>query len=283
MLWQPIKTGAKLHWRRIPGWVLSIWGVVWLVTASSSFFSESVRTFLTSHFGSVFTVAVVAALAFSLWKLYEPTRVSFSLKHFNTTISIQFGDLFSTAGHIVVPVGEFFDSELGDPVAVRSVHGQFIQRVLGGNANKFNDDVDRYLVDEPSIQKQRRTVKRNRSYAIGTTAVMTEGARKYFLLAFANTDLIDCKASASIQQMFVALAGLWEKVRNQANNQVVHIPLVGGAVSGVSLEPIQLLRVLLMSILIATRSARITDEIEIVLHESLITKIDIRAIAEEWK
>jgi hypothetical protein len=92
-----------------------------------------------------------AARCLSSWSIYAvhiariATKVSFQFKTTNTKVTLRFGDLFTCKGHIVIPANEFFDSQLGQPVSAKSVHGQFIQRVLGGDSAKFDADVGRSL------------------------------------------------------------------------------------------------------------------------------------------
>ena len=246
-----------------------------------SFFFNEIKVVFEGHAGSVIVGAVIIAIGYVMWRLIEPTHVSFSLKTTNTNISIRFGDLFASRGHIVIPVGEFFDSQLGEPVAPASVHGQFIQQVLQGNSAKFDADVERSLASQTYEQVARR-VGHDRRYDIGTTAVLTEGARKYFLFALSKTDVVTSKASADVPQMWTALIGLWRKVRTEANGEIVYVPLVGGGLSGVGLEPIHLLRFLLLTVLAETRAAPITSQIEVILHRDLFQKIDLHAILKDW-
>ena len=94
--------------------------------------------------------------------------------------------------------------------------------------------------------------------------------------------MIGKRSSADIPQMWRALTGLWEGVRIAASNQTVAIPVVGGALSGVGLPPIHLLRIIILSILIETRIDKITQEIRIVLHPDMFGEVDLNSIKREW-
>ena len=74
-------------------------------------------------------------------------RVSFLLPNTNTRLVLLFADFFSLDGCKIIAVSEFFDSQLGDIVSPRSLHGQFIQSKLGGLSSAFNDLVN------PSLSK----------------------------------------------------------------------------------------------------------------------------------
>ncbi len=78
--------------------------------------------------------------------------------------------------------------------------------------------------------------------------------------------------------MWAALAGLWQCVRNHSNGHAVSLPLAGAGQSGVGVEPMHLLRLILLSILVATREREVSKRINIVRHPDLFEKIDLRGI-----
>jgi hypothetical protein len=122
-----------------------------------------------------------------------------------------------------------------------------------------------------------------RRYPIGTTAVLTEGTRKCFLFALTRTNPETCEASADVPQLWQALFALWKCVRKEANGDRIHLPLVGGGLARLNLEPRHLLRLCLLTILLETRNAPISNEIEIVLHSNFIGEIDLRSVVADWR
>ena len=225
---------------------------------------------------------VVFGIIFALWKTFPTKKATRRLANTNTTIQIIFGDIFATDGHVVVPVNEYFDSEIGDLVSPLSLHGKFIHQILGGKSQILDELVDQRL-DRVPCQMMQNKKGREQKYPIGTTLVHDATATKYFLVALSRTDAETLKAKADVPELWQALSGLWEKVRIEAGGRPVNIPLIGSGLSGVGLPPQQLLRIIMMSILDATKKWELTSEIRIVLHETVFEHIDLNVIQKDWR
>ncbi len=112
-------------------------------------------------------------------------------------------------------------------------------------------------------------------------ALASEG-RRGFLFALSRTDAETLKASADVATMWQALAGLWKCVRNHSNGHPISLPLIGAGQSGVGIEPKHLLRLILLSIMVATRDGEVCKRINVVLHESVFEKIDLQEVKDDW-
>ncbi len=273
--------GLKLHWKKSFGWAIGTWGTTWLIVESFSFLSPDFKGLVDdwnlTTIGVFFTLAVFVIC----WRLPGSTKVSFRLPTTNTKIEILFGDLFKLKGHLAIPVNEFFDGQLGQYVAPTSVHGQFIQKFFQGDYSRFEAQVDSALKHKKSKVKQ-RSITRNNSYPIGTTAVLDIGEQKSFLFALSTTDPKTAKAHADVPMMWEALQELWRTVRASSNGEPINIPLVGGGQSHVGLEPPHLIWVILLSVLVATRDTEITKTIRVVIQEDEIERIDLDKLKAEW-
>ena len=283
MLAQRYAIGIKRHWKQLFSWVFCTWGVMWLVVESLSFlipeFKETVENWNLETIGIFISFAALVIIL----RLPVSTRISFHVPTTNTKIEVQFSDLFESKGHghLAIPVNEFFDGQLGEYVAPSSVHGQFIQNFFQGSSSDFESLVDEALVDK-ELEVKERSVRRNKSYPIGTTAVLKIAERKSFLFVAAMTDLQTAKAYANVSMMWKALEGLWQTVRASSDGDLISMPLVGGGQSQVGLEPLHLLRIILLSVLVATRETEITKTIRVVIHEDLLDRIDLDMIKREW-
>ena len=225
---------------------------------------------------------VIFGLIFAWWRTFPSKKTTIRLKNTNTSVEVVFGDIFDQTGHMVIPVNEYFDSEIGDPVSPLSLHGQFIQRVLGGRSSSLDELVDTRLNAVPHKLVPRQQ-GRNRKFPIGTTLSYDATATKYFLVALSRTDTETLKAKADVPDLWQALSGLWDKVRMDAGGSPVNIPLIGSGLSGVGLPPQQLLQIIMMSILDATKKREITPEIRIVLHENVFEYVHLDLIKKEWR
>ena len=227
-------------------------------------------------------MAVGISILFAIYKSKQPQQIRIEIKTSNTIVTIWFGDLFASPGHKVIPVNEYFDSELGEYVSPKSLHGLFIKRILGGNSLVFDNLADESLATT-KCEIQQRERGRIKRYPIGTTAVVTMNDEKYFLVALSKTNMQTLKASADIPQLWTALEGLWKQVRISSGDCAVSIPLIGGGLSGIGLPSTQLLQLIILSIVSETKKTRIAPEIKIILQEDLYKEVDLELIARNWR
>ena len=275
-----IWVGLRRHRTLFLRWFLEFFGAIWLVIEATSYFSAWVRQYTEGNH-RLLLAAIAAALSGALWRAREPMAVVVQLRQTNTQITIRFGDLFAARDdHLAISVNDAFDGELGTPVDPKSVHGQLIQKFYNGSQRDFEAACDAQLTKSQGVASGRRS--RKLSYPIGTTAAVTLGGRKGFLFALSHTDATTLKAQSGVGTMWDSLGGLWKCVRNHSNGHAISLPLVGAGQSGVGIEPKHLLRLILLSILVATRDGEVCKRISIVLHPDLFDKIDLRSVESDW-
>ena len=228
-----------------------------------------------------YVAMVVVSLVLGVAYGWPKKAVRIPMRNINTKVTVVFGDLFAQPGCRVVSVNEFFDSEIGDPVSPRSLHGVFIQTVLGGQAGAFDKLVSERLEGKASTYIHRPRGKERR-YDIGTTAVVDVVGVRYFLVALCRTNLETLKAEAGVPELWQALSGLWDTVRVSANGEAVGLPLLGSGLAQMRLPPKQLIQIILMSILEKAKSAEIASEIRLVLTPDKFAEVDLNALRKEW-
>ena len=195
----------------------------------------------------------------------------------HTDVEVGFGDIFHADGVRIVAVNDFFDSELGEYVSPRSVHGQLIERDFRGSAAQFASSVRDALVGVPSEQVE-RTGGHSERFPVGTTAVLDVGAQRYVLVVLARTDVNSLKANAGLAELVHALAEGWKAARNAAGGRSVAVPLLGSGLSGVGLSEQQLATVLLASLIEANGYQQVAPLVRVVLPGTLYGVVDLKAL-----
>ena len=216
-----------------------------------------------------------------LLRAWPRTTVSIEVPNSDSSIEIKFGDIFEGSEAIVIPVNEFFDGKLGDHVSEKSLHGKFIRNVLGGRSATFNSLTDKTLKSLSSTFCERKSGRKNK-YPIGTTAVADVNDVRYFLTALSKTDVETLKASASLHELWNALSGLWNAIRNHSNGCTVCLPLMGSGLSGVGIPTRQLIQQILTSFFYYTKQGKISDKIVIVLPKDMRNKLNLIEIKRSW-
>ena len=216
------------------------------------------------------------------WHAWPTKRIAFQIPMTDSSIEIKFGDVFAGKGVVVIPVNEYFDGELGDPVSKKSLHGQFIKSVLGGDSKQFVALTNAALAAcSPQACVQRPSGQCNR-YGIGTVARLDVDQQRYLLAALSHTDLVSLKASATVDDLWTCLTGVWKGVRQHAGGSPVKVPLIGSGLSGTGLPPKILTEIIVTSFVCATKVQKVADSVTLVLPCRLTGKLDLKNIKRRW-
>lgn len=252
---------------------LATYGLLWTIVESVGAFFPQIKP---EGIGQ-YALLVLPSIAYGAWHAWPVSSVELTVPNSDSVLCIEFGDIWEKTGCIAIQVNEYFDSQIGDHVSPNSLHGQFIQKVLRSQSADFDLYVARALENVP-YETVARTSGNPKKYKIGTTASIDIGPQRYLLFAFAKTDITTLKASASVHELWDALAGLWQSVTIRNNGYPVSMPLVGGGLSGVGLPAKNLLQILMTSFSYYTKKQKITSRLTIVLPKSLSKEIDLREL-----
>ena len=229
------------------------------------------------------TFAIIAgSLAYGISKCWHKNRITIKVPASDSSIEVVFGDIFDGTDLIVIPVNEYFDGELGDHVSVNTLHGKFIKKILGGQYSSFRNLTDDALKGIPSVTAQRKSGRSER-YPIGTVASVDIADRRYLLSVLSRTDLETLKASATVPDLWVCLAGIWKAIQDFSNGGVARVPLIGSGLSRVGLPPSNLIEIILISFFDSTKIVRkIADKVVLVLDPRLKGEVDLTSIGRRW-
>jgi len=252
---------------------LAAYGLAWTLIESIGAFFPEVKPEGWKQYGAL----IFLSLSYGLQQAWPRKSVELDVPFSDSIIRIEFGDLWKKKGCIAIQVNEFFDSQIGDHVSVNSLHGQFITNTLRGQSAEFDRLIGLALVNKP-FEQVKRTGGNTRRFRIGTTACVDVGPTRYLLFALSKTDITSLKATATVHELWDALAGLWQAITIHSNGDPVSMALVGSGLSGIGLPPRNLLAILLTSFAYYTKKQKITGKLTIVLPNSLANDIDLREV-----
>ena len=255
----------------------AIYGILWAIVESFGYFFEDNKPEGFYWYGAMVIVSVVSGL----WKCWPRNRIVLKIPASDSSMEINFGDIFEGNGVVVIPVNEYFDGCLGDHVSENTLHGLFIKKILGGQSATFFDLTSKALesFNEEHVQsKSGREMK----YPIGTVACVDVNDKRFLLAALSRTNTKTQKASATVHELWDCLAGIWDGARNFSNGDCVKLPLVGSGQSGVGLPAKNLVEVIVTSFLYYTKKQKIADRVILVLHSRLRGEIDLVSIRRSW-
>lgn len=258
---------------------LATYGALWAGVESLSAFFVA----LTPEGLGWYSALVALAAVGGGWRAWPTQRIEFPIPGCDSSFEIRSGNVFEGAGVIVIPVNEYFDGELGDHVSERSLHGQLVKNVLAGQAKTFAELTSRALMGvTPEERSVTRPSGRRDRYAIGTVARVDLNEQRYLLVVLSHTDLMTLKASATVQDLWTCLAGIWKGIREYSNGRPIRMPLVGAGLSGTGLPPGNLIEIMVTSFLCSTKERKVADRVTLVLPPRVARSLDLNSIKRSW-
>lgn len=212
----------------------------------------------------VAVLGLAASVVYGVCRAW-PRPIQTHFKSLSTTVRVVRGDLFDQGdAHLVVGVSDTFDTA-SPHIASASVQGQFLQRVYGNDGAKLDADIEDELSGVATIGVIDGKKGKAQRYPLGTTVALRANARRYFLLAYTLMDS-NSTASTTTDGVWNSLSELWKTVRRESNGSRVCIPMIGGGQSKLApfLPAMDSVRFIALSYILATRTARVCEELCIV-------------------
>jgi hypothetical protein len=192
-----------------------------------------------------------------------------------TTIRLVSGDLFDQQdAHLIIGASDTFDTA-SPHIAPNSVQGQFLARTYNNDVAQLDADIDRQLANVNSVGVVQGKQGKRIQYPLGTTVTLRANAVRYFLVAYTLMDKTST-ASSSTDGVWNSLSELWKTVRSNSNGGRVCIPMIGGGQSKLSpvLPAADSVRFIALSFMLASRTAKVCDELTIVAPASQYEALD---------
>lgn len=266
--------GVRRHpWRAALSCYLAFAGL-WTVAEP---FAQHVAPGIAHAWG--LAVLAAAALLLGASRVALRRHVEFMLPHSNTTVAITPGNLLEFDGHVVIPVNDGFDCEVGPRVSQTSLHGQCIERLYAGDTARFAADVENALRDVSPAPPERPDA--HRRYPIGTVAAIPHGKHKLFLVAVAHTDERTHKATTDVDKLLLAWRRVWEAVRVHANGFPIAAPVMGTGLAGVPLPYADAFRIALIALTRESKERAVASRIDFLVPEAQTVTTDIRQFVPE--
>jgi hypothetical protein len=204
--------------------------------------------------------------------------------HPDVEISVVVGDLFEQDGHLIIGMSDTFDTETPVIIQRGGVQGQLLTRIYGDDLAKLDHELHAALGGSTIVATEtpasKPEGKRDR-YAIGTVAVLGDVQQHFFCVAYTRMGNNNV-AQSSVSDLWQSLCSTWEAVRNRGQLGAVSIPIVGSGLARLSsqISRPDLVRLILLSFLTASRAQIVTSHLRIVIHPKDAEKMDLRELAD---
>lgn len=214
-------------------------------------------------------VLVFILLCFTIaWNLSYKANKSISLKIRGIKVIIKEGDIFQTGGWKLIPLNEFFDTQVDDVViAKNTLNGKYIMEYV-----QNIDDLKNAIKETKDTTSLKHTLKNGRkNFPLGRIITYKD----YMLLAFSR--FVENQAYLTHSEYEQCLRTMWQEISRTYANQPVTIPLLGSGIT--RFEHISeknnthLLRCILCTL--KTSTVQINQPITIVLTKETLDNINL--------
>jgi hypothetical protein len=237
------------------------------------------------HPAFTFATTLVVCVAWGFVRVFP----RFSLRHrmttANITLNIVVGDLFAQDTHIVIGFSDTFDTSVAGLQIINSssLQGQLLHRVYADDQQRLDTELAAALSAAKPTRKESRADKpygKLARYPIGTVAVLGKPQRLIFAIAYGRMGN-DMVARSPVKDLWYCFSELWETVYLKGQRGPVSVPLMGSGLARIdSLDPEDLLRLILLSFVSYSRTELVSQELRIVIQPADATRVDLLSLRE---
>lgn len=146
-------------------------------------------------------------------------------------LNIKIGNIFNENGIKVIPVNEYFDTQVDDVIiSQNTLHGMYIKEYLKYNdIDSLNSKIETSLLNYKYEEDNNRLTGKKKRYPIGTTININD----YILTALTKFDK-ENKAYLSMQEYLKFLNDFWNEINRIHNGRVINVPIIGTGISRIN-------------------------------------------------
>ena len=211
--------------------MLHSFGVLWLLAQLVVFFFGEENASVIRRLWWLF---VIVGVAISVYRLRLRRTFSFKVENRDVNVVLVIGDLFKQRGPVIVGSNTGFITSQ-DVISPKSVQGSFSERYFSG-VNAINDQVRRQVAPG--------------EHAFGTTVSVQAKDRVGYFCAIARMNAAGV-ASSSVEELRIALAGLWSYLSDNAEKGTFNVPILGSGFSRIGLRREDLVKEIVRSFMAA--------------------------------
>jgi hypothetical protein len=233
--------------------ILSIFGTLFLFIETLDFFGIYTKDKYASY---AYLLVLAFSVIVSIASLRPIKAITIKIPQYDISIEVRIGDLFDVSGAVMISTNNIFEADVASgKIDPNSLQGQFTARYYTGNQVALLKDINDKL----------RSIKDPSPYPMGTTIpIITHGKTFYFTsMAELNEQ---GNAFTTIDNVKLALNGLWDYIREKGALQELGIPVVGTGRGRLKQPRKKIIATIAESFVKASQESKITDKLIIVIH-----------------
>lgn len=245
--------------------LLHIFGVLWLLVEATSYFVNEKTSIEIKSFWWVF---LIIGFIIAIIRLIPKRRFSFIVDDRDITVELVIGDIFKEKGTIVVGsnTGFITNSEI---ISSKSIQGVFCSKYFP-SIQPVNDQITSQIQSTPC--------------EFGTTVTVRGSSKTGYFCVIAEVNASGI-AKSNIENLRVSLVGLWSYLSENAEKDIINLPILGSGFSRITARREELVKELLLSFFAAISQNTFCDGIRVVINPSDIKtfNIDVNELARYFE
>ena len=268
---------ATVGFTRIAGTFLMIFGGGWLLLEPAGLFFPNKLEL--GWRGYVYLV--LFSLLGTIVTRWPRPVIATKLSSPDSLIELKIGDLFAEPANLVIGTNDVFDTELGDVIKPLSVQGQFLTRVYQNDRAKLDADIETALgvLQCPKTEDLDKKIGKRIRYPVGTTIALGSVEQRYFLAAYGRMGN-DLKCESDADALWLALSNLWEEVRLKGQSMPIAMPIVGSDLARTNLPRMTLIRLILLSFVVASKNGYVSEKLTVVIHPKDLSTLNYYSLQD---
>ncbi len=249
-------------------------GVLWFFIEVVSYFSPDKTTGIRSWWWVLFLIGFVVALI----RAKPLLRASYKLEGRDIVFEIIVGDIWAMQGEVVISAPTTFDTDRS-LISSDSLQGQFTDNCYT-SPDHLAYDLKNQLQGVQGLAIN-RAGQELVDYPVGTVVRVNTRKRAAYLLALTHLNEYG-NASASIEDLRVALPSLWAYISERGNLSSILVPVIGGGRARIPVSRNLLVQEIVVSAIAAASSARFCEKLTIVISPKDFKnlRVDLRELAD---
>jgi hypothetical protein len=195
----------------------------------------------------------------------------------DAVVTVIVGDLFEEKADLVIGFNDVFDTEIGEIVSAKSLQGELLTKIYQGNQVELDNDIQIALEGIIGQVDDTKTVGKNARYPLGTVAVLRRADKKYYCSAYGRMES-DLTTSSSVDTLWHSLNELWGSIRLKGECETIAMPVIGTLLARIGESHPAIIKLILLSFVMASRRKIITKELRLVISPSNLGKVNLKEI-----
>lgn len=232
--------------------ILSIFGLFYLLVESLDFFNVYTRDKYSSYAFLIF-IFLSVVISIIIRRPIKSILIEFHKQDFS--IEVKIADLFTVSGAIMISTNTKFEADVaGGKIAPDSLQGQFTARYFTGNQNELI----------AKIREGLRKIGGSAPFPMGTIIPITTHGKTFYFTSMADLNEKG-NAITNLENVRLALDGLWKHVREAGELQELAVPVIGTGRGRLQQTRKKMVALIAESFVKASEQGKFTNKLVIVI------------------